>query len=67
MRMREPEVNCPHCGTMVIWNTASTYRPFCSERCKLIDLGQWATDSYRLPDRGKNSGQSPEDTVENGE
>ena len=31
------------------WNTANPFRPFCSERCKLIDLGQWASESYRVP------------------
>lgn len=55
--MKKPIVNCPHCGKIVIWDTSNTYRPFCSERCKLIDLGQWATDSYRIPDTGKNTGQ----------
>lgn len=42
-------VACPQCGKEVIWNSDSRYRPFCSERCKLIDLGQWATESYRIP------------------
>ena len=42
-------VACPQCGKEVVWNSDSRYRPFCSERCKLIDLGQWATESYRIP------------------
>jgi endogenous inhibitor of DNA gyrase (YacG/DUF329 family) len=42
-------VNCPHCGAPVIWSATSRFRPFCSERCRLIDLGAWATDSYRVP------------------
>ena len=42
-------VNCPHCGTPTPWSTANRYRPFCSERCKLIDFGAWATESYRVP------------------
>lgn len=66
MSMKEPEVNCPQCGTIVVWRAASVYRPFCSERCKLIDLGQWATESYRLPDDGNNTGQAPEGTVDDG-
>lgn len=45
-----PLVNCPHCGKAVPFSPASPYRPFCSERCKLIDLGQWATESYRIPE-----------------
>ncbi|MBI5436336.1 MAG: DNA gyrase inhibitor YacG [Nitrosomonadales bacterium] len=42
-------VSCPQCGKEVVWNSDSRYRPFCSERCKLIDLGQWAAESYRIP------------------
>lgn len=42
-------VNCPQCGTPVEWTPASRYRPFCSERCKLIDLGAWASERYRVP------------------
>ena len=42
-------VACPQCGKEVVWNSENRYRPFCSERCKLIDLGQWATENYRIP------------------
>ncbi len=42
-------VACPQCGAVVEWTPASKWRPFCSERCKLIDLGAWATESYRVP------------------
>jgi endogenous inhibitor of DNA gyrase (YacG/DUF329 family) len=42
-------VSCPQCGKATPWNSANAYRPFCSERCKLIDLGAWATESYRIP------------------
>jgi hypothetical protein len=31
------------------YSPTNPWRPFCSERCKLIDLGQWATDAYRIP------------------
>ncbi|MEQ1837520.1 MAG: DNA gyrase inhibitor YacG [Candidatus Nitrotoga sp.] len=48
--MNKPtEVACPQCSKKVIWSTANTYRPFCSERCKLMDLGQWATGGYSIP------------------
>jgi endogenous inhibitor of DNA gyrase (YacG/DUF329 family) len=43
------QVACPQCGVRVEWTPASKYRPFCSERCKLIDLGAWASESYRIP------------------
>lgn len=42
-------VPCPRCGKPVEWSAASAFRPFCSERCKLIDLGAWAAERYRVP------------------
>jgi hypothetical protein len=42
-------VSCPNCGADVVWGPQSPFRPFCSERCKKIDLGAWASDSYRVP------------------
>jgi endogenous inhibitor of DNA gyrase (YacG/DUF329 family) len=42
-------VACPQCGKASVWTQANPHRPFCSERCKLIDLGQWASESYRIP------------------
>ena len=42
-------VACPQCGAAAPWDPANPYRPFCSERCKMIDLGAWATESYRIP------------------
>jgi endogenous inhibitor of DNA gyrase (YacG/DUF329 family) len=41
-------VKCPQCGKPVVWSAESRYRPFCSERCKQIDLGAWASESYRV-------------------
>ena len=42
------KVRCPTCGADVVWGPDSPYRPFCSERCRLIDLGAWASDKYRV-------------------
>jgi hypothetical protein len=42
-------VRCPQCGGESIWRADNKFRPFCSERCKLIDLGAWASESYRVP------------------
>lgn len=42
-------VSCPQCGAPVEWGEQSPWRPFCSQRCKLIDLGEWASESYRIP------------------
>jgi endogenous inhibitor of DNA gyrase (YacG/DUF329 family) len=37
----------------VAWSSENKYRPFCGERCKMIDLGQWATEAYRVPQTGE--------------
>ncbi|NHR06882.1 DNA gyrase inhibitor YacG [Chromobacterium haemolyticum] len=42
-------VACPTCRAPVRWEPQSQFRPFCSKRCRLIDLGEWATESYRVP------------------
>jgi endogenous inhibitor of DNA gyrase (YacG/DUF329 family) len=42
-------VACPRCGTQVPWSRDSAFKPFCSERCKMADLGAWATEEYRVP------------------
>ena len=41
-------ITCPTCGANVEWTEQSAARPFCSERCKLIDLGAWASEEYRM-------------------
>ncbi len=42
-------VACPTCGKKVEWTPANKFRPFCSERCKQIDLGAWAEEKYTIP------------------
>ncbi|QLF92941.1 DNA gyrase inhibitor YacG [Pseudomonas sp. ABC1] len=42
-------VQCPTCSAPVEWSAASAHRPFCSERCKLIDLGAWASEKHAIP------------------
>jgi endogenous inhibitor of DNA gyrase (YacG/DUF329 family) len=41
-------MTCPNCGKPADWQD-NPYRPFCSERCKLIDFGRWANEEYRVP------------------
>jgi uncharacterized protein len=41
-------VKCPTCGKNVPWTPESRFRPFCSERCKQIDLGAWAAEKYKI-------------------
>jgi uncharacterized protein len=43
-----PLVKCPMCGRMVEYE-GNEFRPFCSERCKLLDFGAWADERYNLP------------------
>jgi len=47
--MSAPEVACPTCSAMSSWSSSNPYRPFCSERCKLIDLGGWFEERFRIP------------------
>ena len=42
------QVACPQCKTPVIWQEGSAFRPFCSKRCQLIDLGEWAEESHKI-------------------
>jgi endogenous inhibitor of DNA gyrase (YacG/DUF329 family) len=42
-------VNCPHCNEIVTWSEENRWRPFCSERCKLIDFGEWASERHSIP------------------
>ena len=58
-------VKCPQCNADVAWTPDSKWRPFCSERCKLIDLGAWASERYRIetqdaPDASEGGGSGPE-------
>ncbi|MEK7340897.1 MAG: DNA gyrase inhibitor YacG [Candidatus Binatota bacterium] len=55
-------VRCPICRTEVSWEE-NPHRPFCSERCRLIDLGAWSEGRYRLPGEKVN----PESKKENGD
>ena len=54
------EVACPTCGRTVVWNKTQKWRPFCSERCKLIDLGEWLTEEKRIPGEPAPIPENPE-------
>lgn len=41
-------VKCPTCQRAVTWTSDNTFKPFCSERCKLIDLGEWVMEEKRI-------------------
>ncbi|MDI1362822.1 DNA gyrase inhibitor YacG [Methylotenera sp.] len=42
-------VACPHCKKLSEFSPSNAFRPFCSERCKMIDLGLWASEQYAIP------------------
>jgi uncharacterized protein len=44
-------VRCPACGGDSIYAPSNPYRPFCSERCKNVDLGAWASEEFRVPEK----------------
>lgn len=46
--MAVQRVKCPTCQREIDWSQ-SPFRPFCSERCKLIDLGAWLTEKHAIP------------------
>jgi len=52
-------VKCPTCAAPVEWTDEARWRPFCSERCKLIDLGSWFDESNRIP--GEEPATLPDD------
>jgi len=51
-------VTCPACKGDSVYSATNAYRPFCSERCKNMDLGAWASESFRVPTEAP-----PEDSV----
>jgi endogenous inhibitor of DNA gyrase (YacG/DUF329 family) len=60
-------VACPVCSAAVPWTEASSFRPFCSERCRMIDLGDWAAERHVIPgspvDPTDPANQSPGDNI----
>lgn len=48
------QVFCPHCRQVTAYES-NPHRPFCSERCRLLDLGAWASGQYRVPGESVDS------------
>jgi len=63
MTTSERKVKCPQCGLLTVYKQENLFRPFCSERCRLIDLGQWASEEYKIPTN--ESAQSFQDLTQN--
>ena len=67
--MTVPRVKCPTCQREIDWSQ-SPFRPFCSERCRLIDLGAWLAEKHAIPgepvpdESGHTQGQPDGDAPE---
>lgn len=60
------EIRCPKCGKLSPWE-GNRSRPFCSERCKMVDLGVWVTEGYRVqggPEEDTAADENPRDGEE---
>jgi endogenous inhibitor of DNA gyrase (YacG/DUF329 family) len=55
------KIKCPICGTLTTWEE-NPHRPFCSEKCKLIDLGKWAAEEYKVKGEPVTEEEKKEDT-----
>ena len=58
-----PVVKCPNCGKPAEF-TGNEFRPFCSERCKLLDFGAWADEEYALPSETSSMTDEELDEIE---
>lgn len=58
-----PIVKCPQCGKEIEYS-GNEYRPFCSERCKLLDFGDWADGKYHIPSESAALSEEDVDAIE---
>ncbi|MBP9673559.1 MAG: DNA gyrase inhibitor YacG [Bacteriovoracaceae bacterium] len=57
------KVKCPYCKKQFEYKS-SKYRPFCSERCKMVDLGHWLEESYQIPLEKSEESEDQEKQIE---
>ena len=48
--LKSTKIACPQCKKSIEYSLSNKFRPFCSERCQLIDLGDWANENFRIAD-----------------
>ena len=65
MPNKKENIFCPTCQTKDTWTPENTFRPFCSARCKLIDLGEWAAEKHSIPGEPINPNLVDESNNEN--
>jgi endogenous inhibitor of DNA gyrase (YacG/DUF329 family) len=51
-------VRCPTCKREIAWSDEFPFRPFCSDRCRLIDLGAWLSEKHAIPDQAESDGDA---------
>jgi endogenous inhibitor of DNA gyrase (YacG/DUF329 family) len=56
------KIRCPRCGADVAWE-GNPHRPFCSEKCRLVDLGRWAAEEYRIAGGKAAEDKEPSDNI----
>lgn len=61
------KVRCPHCGKIIEYSLENPYRPFCTERCKMIDLGEWADEKFKIPTKNLDQETSTDVDVSEGD
>lgn len=59
--VRQRIVRCPTCGGDSVYSSENPHRPFCSERCRNIDFGAWASESYRVASPPSGEDTDPDD------
>ena len=59
------KVACPTCGQPSEYAPSNRWRPFCSERCRRIDLGAWASEAYAIPAKEDDSPDGAEEDPRN--
>lgn len=52
--------SCPQCGVSVRLDESNPWRPFCSERCKLLDLGEWFGERFSIPSEDQTPPGDPD-------
>jgi len=58
------KVSCPQCQAEVVWQKESAFRPFCSERCRLIDLGDWAEENHKISQSSQSAAPLTEEMLD---
>ncbi|VVC75335.1 DNA gyrase inhibitor YacG [Aquicella siphonis] len=61
MTIEKKDIVCPTCGKKGTWTQENKFRPFCSDRCKLMDLGDWADEKHRVPGEPVDLHELPDD------